>query len=51
MFAHIFEALAAENEAEGTVMIDSTPLKAHRTAPVCSKRGFSATHRAYPRGA
>ena len=39
VFNRIFEALAAESTAEGTVMIDATHLKAHRTAASLLKKG------------
>ena len=39
VFDRIFEALAAESTAEGTVMIDATHLKAHRTAASLLKKG------------
>ncbi len=49
VFNRIFQALAAESKAAGTVMIDATRLKAHRTArPACSRRGSFALHRAHP---
>ncbi len=37
--AYIFQALAAESTATKTVMIDSTHLKAHRTAASLLKKG------------
>ena len=40
VFNRIFEALAAESRATGTVMIDSSHLKAHRTAASLLKKGF-----------
>ncbi len=40
VFNRIFEALAAESRATGMVMIDTTHLKAHRTAASLLKRGF-----------
>ncbi len=39
VFDRIFQALAAESVATGTVMIDSTHLKAHRTAASLLKKG------------
>ena len=39
VFTRIFEALAAESRAAGTVMIDATHLKAHRTAASLLKKG------------
>ena len=44
IFQRIFEALAAESTATGTIMIDSTHLKAHRTAASLLEKGlFHAT--------
>ena len=40
VFNRIFEALAAESRATGTVMIDGSHLKAHRTAASLLKKGF-----------
>jgi len=40
VFERIFEALAAESRATGTVMIDATHLKAHRTAASLLKKGL-----------
>ena len=40
VFDRIFSSLAAESEATGTVMIDATHLKAHRTAASLSKKGL-----------
>ena len=40
VFDRIFQALAAESEATGTVMIDTTHLKAHRTAASLLKKGL-----------
>lgn len=40
VFERIFEALAAESTATGTVMIDATHLKAHRTAASLLKKGL-----------
>ncbi len=39
VFDHIFRALARGNESDGVLMIDSTYLKAHRTASSLSKKG------------
>jgi len=39
VFDRIFASLAAEGEATGTVMIDATYLKAHRTASSLLKMG------------
>ena len=39
VFDRIFQALAAESTATETVMIDSTHLKAHRTAASLLKKG------------
>lgn len=40
VFERIFQALADESAATGTVMIDATHLKAHRTAASLLKKGF-----------
>ena len=40
VFDRIFRALAAESAATGTVMIDATHLKAHRTAASLLKKGL-----------
>lgn len=40
VFDRIFASLAAEGEATGTVMIDVTHLKAHRTASSLLKKGL-----------
>ena len=40
VFDRIFQALASESTATETVMIDSTHLKAHRTAASLLKKGF-----------
>lgn len=40
VFDRIFASLAAEGEATGTVMIDATHLKAHRTASSLLKKGL-----------
>ena len=39
VFTRIFEALAAESRVTGTVMIDATHLKAHRTAASLLEKG------------
>ncbi len=39
VFDRIFQALAAESTATKTIMIDSTHLKAHRTAASLLKKG------------
>ena len=43
VFTRIFEALAAESRATGTVMIDATHLKAHRTAASLLKKGIAVS--------
>jgi len=40
VFNRIFAELAAESEATGTVIIDATHLKAHRTAASLLKKGL-----------
>jgi transposase len=50
VFARIFAELAAEDGPPERLMIDSTHLKAHRTAASLLKRGCSALHRAHQRG-
>ena len=40
VFNRIFQALASESTATGTLMNDSTHLKVHRTAASLLKRGF-----------
>jgi transposase len=40
VFDRIFAALAAGSDATGTVMIDATHLKAHRTAASLRKKGL-----------
>lgn len=40
VFDRIFSTLAAMSEATGTVMIDATHLKAHRTAASLLKKGM-----------
>ena len=40
VFDRIFAALAAESRATGTIMIDATHLKAHRTAASLQKKGL-----------
>jgi transposase len=39
VFNRIFAELAAESQATGTIMIDATHLKAHRTAASLLKKG------------
>ena len=48
VFDRIFQALAAESTATKTVMIDSTHLKAHRTAASLLKGGFPTPDRTHP---
>ena len=45
VFDRISAALAAGSDATGTVMLDATHLKAHRTAASLRKRGGSPPHR------
>jgi putative transposase len=45
VFDRIFAALAAERGPPDRLMIDSTHLKAHRTAASLLKKGFSPLHR------
>ena len=40
IFDRIFRALASQSTATGTIMIDSTHLKAHRTAASLLKKGY-----------
>ena len=40
VFDRIFAELASESEATGTIMIDATHLKAHRTAASLLKKGL-----------
>ena len=40
VFNRIFAELAAESQATGTIMIDATQLKAHRTAASLLKKGL-----------
>jgi putative transposase len=47
VFNVIFVALAAEGGKPDQLMIDATHLKAHRTAPVCKKKGCSQAYRAH----
>jgi len=51
VFDRIFAALAADSEATGTVMIDATHLKAHRTAASLRKKGLFPAASAGPRAA
>ncbi len=48
VFDRIFQALAAESTATKTVMIDSTHLKAHRTAASLLKGGSPTPDRTHP---
>ncbi len=41
VFDRIFEALSATGDADETLMIDATHLKAHRTAASLAKKGFN----------
>ena len=40
VFNHIFQTLASDTTATGTLMIDATHLKAHRTAASLLKKGL-----------
>jgi hypothetical protein len=51
IFDRIFANLAAESGPPDRVMIDSTHLKAPRRPPVCSKGGFTPSHRPHERRA
>ena len=51
VFDRIFAALAAGSEATGTVMIDATHLKAHRTAASLRKKGLFPAASDGPRAA
>ena len=51
IFDRIFANLAAESGPPDRVMIDSTHLKAHRTAASLLKRGFTPSHRPHERRA
>jgi transposase len=51
IFDRIFANLAAESGPPARVMIDSTHLKAHRTAASLHKRGFTTSHRPHERRA
>jgi len=51
VFDRIFAALAAGSEATGTVMIDATHLKAHRTAASLRKKGLFPAASGGPRAA
>ena len=51
VFDRIFNALVAQAGVPERLMIDSTHLKAHRTAPAWQKRGCSTLHRTHPRRA
>ena len=47
VFDRIFAALAGEGPAPERIMIDTTYLKAHRTAASLLKKGCSPPHRAH----
>ena len=49
VFDRIFAALAAGSDATGTVMLDATHLKAHRTAASLRKKGRFPAASAGPR--
>ena len=51
VFDRIFAALAGGSEATGTVMIDATHLKAHRTAASLQKKGLFPAASDGPRAA
>jgi transposase len=51
VFDRIFAALAAGSDATGTVMIDATHLKAHRTAASLRKKGLFPAVSGAPRAA
>lgn len=51
VFDRIFAALAATSAATGTVMIDATHLKAHRTAASLLKKGLFPAASGEPRAA
>ena len=51
VFDRIFAALAGGSEATGTVMIDATHLKAHRTAASLRKKGLFPAASDGPRAA
>jgi hypothetical protein len=51
IFDGIVANLAAESGLPDRVMIDSTHLKAHRRPQVCSKGGFTPSHRPHVRRA
>ena len=51
VFDRIFAALAAASVATGTVMIDATHLKAHRTAASLLKKGLVPAASGEPRAA
>jgi putative transposase len=51
VFDRIFAALAGGSEATGTVMIDATHLKAHRTAASLRKKGLFPAVSGAPRAA
>ena len=45
VFSRIFTELANQTPFDGSLMIDSTHLKAHRTAASLRKKGLRASHR------
>ena len=51
VFDRIFARLAAEGEVTGTVMLDATHLKAHRTASSLLKKGLFPAASDAPRAA
>ena len=51
VFDRIFAALAAGSDATGTVMIDATHFKAHRTAASLRKKGLFPAVSGAPRAA
>jgi transposase len=51
VFDRIFTTLAAESNATGTVMIDATHLKAHRTAASLLRKGLFPAALGEPRAA
>jgi putative transposase len=51
VFQHIFAALAAENGVPDRLLLDSTHLKAHRTAASLRKKGLRRAASAAPRAA
>ena len=49
IFNKIFNKLANQTTFDGSLMLDSTHLKAHRTAASLLKKGFSTSHRSNKR--